>query len=213
MTLSVPSAVEMTAPPEAESDLTPMEKRHFAALERRIERGLTTFREVGLALLEIRDKRLFRLTHPTFESYCRDRWSMERSRAYQLMGAAEVAQYLPDDGDGHGPVNEAQARELVPVYNSNPSLVTKVWEAVTARNEPVTAPLIREVVREVTGEVVEPGTDRRSDHARPVTATAKLVNAINKATADAKVWSETHPSRSERKQVVLAANALVQSVR
>ncbi len=34
-----------------------------------------TFYEVGNALLQIRDERLYRQTHSTFEEYCREKWS------------------------------------------------------------------------------------------------------------------------------------------
>lgn len=197
MALAAPTAV-----PDAPA-LSPAEARHLQALERRIEKGLKTFVEVGLALLEIRDKQLFRLSHTSFEAYCRDRWSMDRQRAYQLMGAAEVAQILPPDSVA----NESQARELVPVMNADPALVPKVWDAVVASNEPVTAQVIREAVRKVTGDVVD--SNGRAQPAAPITATVKLVAMIEKVTADVEVWKGTHPTRAERKKVVSATEALV----
>jgi hypothetical protein len=54
--------------------LTASEKGRLDQLEEKIERGLKTFIEVGTALREIRDKRLCRQTHGTFEDYCRERW-------------------------------------------------------------------------------------------------------------------------------------------
>jgi hypothetical protein len=57
---------------------------------------LATFVEIGSALSEIRDQRLYRLTSPTFESYCRQKWAMAASRARQLIGAAEVVSNLQD---------------------------------------------------------------------------------------------------------------------
>ncbi len=41
-------------------------------LERKVERA---FFEAGKALMELRDRRLYRSTHKTFEEYCRDRFS------------------------------------------------------------------------------------------------------------------------------------------
>lgn len=38
-------------------------------LERKVERA---FYEAGKALMEIRDRRLYRSTYKTFEEYCRD---------------------------------------------------------------------------------------------------------------------------------------------
>lgn len=57
-----------------------------------IERGLTTFVEVGEALLEIRESRLYRETHATFEAYCQSRWAWSGDHAKRLMNAAEVAE-------------------------------------------------------------------------------------------------------------------------
>lgn len=64
-------------------------------LEGVIERGLTTFVEVGAALMEIRDSRLYRETHGTFEAYCRERWGWDRTYAHRTIQAAEVSRMLP----------------------------------------------------------------------------------------------------------------------
>jgi ParB family chromosome partitioning protein len=60
-------------------------------LESIITRGLTTFVEVGTALMEIRDAKLYRESHATFEAYVKERWGWERRNAYQYIEAAEVA--------------------------------------------------------------------------------------------------------------------------
>lgn len=61
------------------------------ALEQIIQRGRTTFLEVGAALLRIREARLYRATHSTWEAYCDQRWGWTGRRANQLVQAAEVA--------------------------------------------------------------------------------------------------------------------------
>jgi hypothetical protein len=40
--------------------------------------GWNSFVQVGLALGQIHEKRLYRETYPTFESYCRVRWQYGR---------------------------------------------------------------------------------------------------------------------------------------
>jgi hypothetical protein len=60
-------------------------------LESIIERGMQTFVEVGMALLEIRDKKLYKKDHQTFEDYCHKRWGWERRHGYELIAAAQVA--------------------------------------------------------------------------------------------------------------------------
>ena len=66
--------------------------RSLAECELVVERGQQTFIEVGLALLEIRDRRLYRDSWGTFEDYCRERWGWTREHGYRLMQGAEVAQ-------------------------------------------------------------------------------------------------------------------------
>ncbi len=85
----------------------------LAALEAIIERGMKTFVEVGNALLEIRDSRLYRESFATFDEYCRERWKMSRIHAHRMIEAAGVANTLLPIGNV--PKNEAQARELAPL--------------------------------------------------------------------------------------------------
>jgi hypothetical protein len=66
------------------------EQAELTRLEAVIAKGLETFFEVGSALLDIRDKRLYRQSHSTFGDYCRARWSMSRSRANQLIDSVDV---------------------------------------------------------------------------------------------------------------------------
>lgn len=89
--------------------ITLTESARLAELERTIEAGLTTFVEVGQALMEIRDGRLYRSEHKTFEAYCRDKWKMGRTYAHRIMAAAQTHETLPM---GNKPVTERQARPL-----------------------------------------------------------------------------------------------------
>lgn len=59
-----------------EHNLTPAEVDNLNRLEAVAERGLGTYAEVGDALAEIRDRRLYRGTHPSFEAYVRERWGV-----------------------------------------------------------------------------------------------------------------------------------------
>src|SRR5713101_1174422 len=86
--------------------LTAPERARFAELEKVVARGLDTFIEVGLALFEIREHRLYRGTHATFEKYCRERWGMSGRHANRTIAAAEAAAIVGPTG----PSNVAQAR-------------------------------------------------------------------------------------------------------
>jgi hypothetical protein len=63
---------------EVFEDLTYDEERARHRLELRVERA---FYEAGKALAELRDRRLYRSTHKTFETYCRDRFRFTRHSA------------------------------------------------------------------------------------------------------------------------------------
>lgn len=181
--------------------LTPGEKRHLGALEKRIERGMSVFREVGEALIEIREKRLYRETHATFDQYIRERWQFERARAYQLMGAAEVARAIPDDLPQ--PTNEAQVRELVPLVHENPSAVAEIWREVTSSDEPLSQSRVRNAVRAHIPQ---------DDPPPAVSPTTQLVAAIERATTLAIKWLATRPGRADSTRVRKAVADLSEAV-
>ena len=60
-------------------------------LERKVERA---FYEAGRALRELRDRRLYRSTHKSFEDYVQDRFGMKRAHSYRLIEAALVVDNL-----------------------------------------------------------------------------------------------------------------------
>ena len=144
--------------------------RPLAELEAIIERGLSTFVEVGQALLEIRDSRAYRVTHLTFQDYCRERWGMSRPRAYQLMQAAEVASSLSTNVDTPPLETEAQARELTRL--PQPETVREVWaEVKEEKGERVTAADVRQAVDRRLGverPPPEPTPDPEYGYAEPI---------------------------------------------
>lgn len=92
-------------------DLVASEKARLADLEQVVERGLQTFHEVGSALLEIREQRLYRHTHSTFETYCNERFGFSDSRGRQLIAAAKTVTAVTERGLP-APKTEREAREL-----------------------------------------------------------------------------------------------------
>jgi len=92
--------------------LTTVEKDRLAELESLIQTGFTTFVEVGSALLEIRNFRLYRSTHTSFDAYLCEKWDMTRQRASQLIQAAGIAQELSTMVDTSSLISERQAREF-----------------------------------------------------------------------------------------------------
>jgi hypothetical protein len=89
--------------------LTTNERQELSEYEATIEYGLNTFFEVGIALGMIRRKKLYRVTHRTFEDYCREKWNIDRSSAYRFMEAAETKENVSAIADIQ---NVGQARAL-----------------------------------------------------------------------------------------------------
>jgi len=81
-----------------EDALTSVEAKRLTELERDIEDGQQAFIKMGTALAEIRDARLYRTKHKTFEAYCRKKWSFNRAYAYKLIEAAAIATDLSPVG-------------------------------------------------------------------------------------------------------------------
>jgi 16S rRNA G966 N2-methylase RsmD len=128
----------------AEDALTDDERHELEKHEAVIESGLQTFYSVGMALLAIRDKSLYRQQFKTFEAYCAERWNMGRRNAYQLMSAVEVVENVR-----HGaqilPANERQVRPLTRLEPEEQQLVWKVVEE-TAPAGKITEAHVKSVV-------------------------------------------------------------------
>jgi hypothetical protein len=121
--------------------LTTPELRDLSFYEKQIESGAKAFRVAGEALREIRDRKLYRERHATFEDYCRSRWGMERAHAYRLIAAAGVAECLPL-GDS-APASERQVRSLAKI--DEPAVQAAVWEAAGAAGGKTTAARVAEL--------------------------------------------------------------------
>jgi hypothetical protein len=78
---------------DIEVALSKVESKRLDELEKIIEKGKTTFLEVGNALLAIREEKLYR--PQTFEQYCLERWNFTDRRARQLMTYAETGTRVP----------------------------------------------------------------------------------------------------------------------
>jgi hypothetical protein len=125
----------------------PAARARLAALEQIIERGLGTFVDVGHALAEIQQRRLYRSAdHRTFAEYVAKRWDLSSAHAYRQIEASKVVDILAPIGELPLPANEAQARELAPLVN-DPEAVRAVWiETVQEGAGRVTARAVREHV-------------------------------------------------------------------
>lgn len=163
-------------PLEAETlppSLTPQESDRLRDCEETIEHGLQTFYEVGCALAEIRDSRLYRATYGSFENYCQERWGISRRRGDELIAAAAVVNNVRDAvpasleserNSAHViPTNEAQANEIA---HLDPTTQRIAWEIVvdaaerTADGKPmITAAHVKSAVSHLTEAYKAAGID------------------------------------------------------
>lgn len=174
----------------ATAALTVTENTRLSDLEETIEQHVAAFYEVGNALAEIRDGRLYRTTHGTFEDYCQERWQFTKSRANQLIESAKITAAIDAKNDNHGcQINERQTRELA--KSSDPP---KAWKAAveSAPNGKVTAKHVARVVEqtEVIGfekfdadnyeepEEEQPEKKKRKRNEKPLSELGSVANSI-----------------------------------
>ncbi len=143
-----------------ERPLTGLEIKQKKGLEEIIDQNLQAFFAVGRALMEIRDKKLYREDYRTFEAYCRARFDIGKNRANQYVGGATVlvnlttmvvkneAESCQADGPIIDllPINERQVR---PLTRLEPEEQRKVWSAAVfvaqEREKPVTGAIVKRV--------------------------------------------------------------------
>ncbi len=121
------------------------ETRERDEYETIIRNGWNTFLEVGRALSKIREKRLYREHHRTFEEYCRQRWDFSKTHANRLIEAAAVADVLTPIGVKVKSESHVRALVWLP-----PQKIVAAWrkaEALAGEGE-VTARLVRQAVQD-----------------------------------------------------------------
>ncbi len=133
----------------APAALSEAESAKLSRLEAVIETGLVEFKRVGLALLEIRDSRLYRAEFGTFEEYCRERWGMSKTHANRYVEAAGVAVNLTPMGVIQ-PERERQLRPLAPL---EPEQQREAWATAVreAGGAQPTAAIVERAVEIVRG--------------------------------------------------------------
>lgn len=127
-----------------EKKLTVAEWAELKALETVIKTGQQAFRDVGNALLTVKEKKLYREKFATFDEYCETKWGWTRQRAYQLIEATKAVASLPAKCQ---PLvdNERTAREVAKL--PEPARAAVVVAAAEAGH--VTAAAIREAAKPV----------------------------------------------------------------
>jgi len=96
--------------------------------------------------MKIRDSKLYRETHSTFEEYCKERWGFTRSYAYRLIASSEVTDNLSPMGD----IPESE-RVTRPLTKLPPEQQKEAFQKAveTAPEGKVTAKHVEKVVEEI----------------------------------------------------------------
>lgn len=185
--------------------LATIEQKRLDELEAIIAAGFQGFADAGAAFREIRDSKLYRGTHATFEAYCPDVWGLKERQVYYLIEAASVAALLETRTTVQVP-NARVARELAPLADKPEELVG-AWQRAVEEHGTPTAAQVRKIVQPepplepvTPGEVeVEPpiaaeATAKRKElapgpkaPARSPSTLASFTRAFNAALADG--WS------------------------
>ena len=77
---------------------TPQRATRLDELETIIHANQHAFIAVAEAFREIKDSRLYRATHSSFDAYCRDRWNLSGSYGYRLSKAGQhIAKLAPTE--------------------------------------------------------------------------------------------------------------------
>src|SRR3954454_22848915 len=109
-------------------ELTVQERSALARCKATLKRNLQACCEVALALREVRDRRLYRETHRTFEEWVEAEIGQTVSRAHQCIRALEVREALKSVTVTL-PETDAQAQPLA-TLRQNPDKRRAAWAEV-----------------------------------------------------------------------------------
>lgn len=169
---------------EPVKDLSVQEEKRLEQLENVVVENFQTFVQVGQALAEIRDRKLYRRKAMTFEKYCKELFDIAKSRAYELISAADVVENVRHGGRFNDeqqillPLNERQVR---PLAKLRPEQQIAVWQAAvdSAPQGKVTASHINSVVKSYLGDKIKK-TVRQAQAKVSQTASPDFTEAFEK---------------------------------
>ena len=169
-----------------------MQHDRLAHLENIIAGNQYRFYEIGKALKEIRDSRLYKLTlFETFEAYAKARWDIGRSQAYRLINAYSVIGNLSPIGDIL-PGNESQTRSLIQL---DPVKQRKIWRDFLKSGMDINARNIKKFI------------DERKEKGKPVDLTDQIssdyMNGVQEMLGQIRVAQNDHWQKTSRQAALL----------
>lgn len=186
------------------------EKKLFVAKERVLEHHFRTFKQAGEALLVIRDKRLYREHHATFEEYCRERWDMSKTQANRLIAAAQTVTALekesPETSSVTSRFTEGSVRPLTTLKpETQKKVVAKLMET---QPKEITAKLVTDTARAIAPKEVKKG-----GKAAKAASAARASDLVRRSEflEELAEWEKTHKANGTFEQLTPAA--VLQQVR
>ncbi|QLY32515.1 hypothetical protein [Nocardia huaxiensis] len=137
------NVLTMPLPTAGDGPLSSGEQAQLEACESSIDALRVAFWMAGRALQIVRDGRLYRADHASFDDYVEKRWDMQRSYAHKLIRAWPLAARLHPLAPS---INEGQIRELLPVAAAHGEDAAVTVYTTLAADVKVTAGKLREAV-------------------------------------------------------------------
>jgi hypothetical protein len=162
------------AVPREQDWLNGSERDRLRMLEAAIDAGARAFVVMGTALAEIRDSRLYRENFDTFEAYCKAKWDLSRSRSYELMDAAGIAERVSGIPDTPQIESASVATELVPLRDDPQAMSTAIVAAHEKHGDHPTAAQVREIVRGAEGDIRWSRIENAADSMKTLPAWGKM---------------------------------------
>jgi len=182
-------------------DVTPEEKSEFKRLDKIVCKGVKAFMECGKALIEIREKNLWRAGGwTTWEDYCGQVTGLSKSYASRIINATRVASDLSGKlpiGNSISPVSESQVRPLLKL--AEPDLQAQAWISAvekSAGNQPTA-----NVVQEVVLEILHPDGPVEKQPSRSQRR-SELVSRLKAVVAKRKSWEQVEELMMELEELL-----------
>ena len=185
-----------------EKPLSRVEQSRLGELEGIIRENLKAWYAVGMAMIEIRENRLYRNSDGrTWEGYCREIFDMSHQHADRQIAAAKVIENLTPIGvkeDGSVdwellPANEAQARELARL---EPPEQQQVWQQLieekreeeAVERPKITAKAVKKAVKALKGDTKPPAQNRIVDGLKNALAKRRGEEPRKQSEAFTRTW-------------------------
>ncbi|MBD2468751.1 hypothetical protein [Nostoc sp. FACHB-145] len=164
-----PASAIIDVPAVEVPELTEDEQSLRLHLERKVERA---FFEAGKALMELRDRRLYRSTHRTFEEYCKDRFSYTYRHVNYLIAGSVIVDNIKmgtnssqnEQAEEMGtissqilPTSEVQVR---PLAKLEPQQQQEAWQTAVqeAKGKVPSGRIVKDVVQRIMESTKIPNT-------------------------------------------------------